>query len=211
MIRVAIVEDQREIREGLKALISGTPGYGCAGAWGSMEEALAQIGRDVPDVLLADIGLPGMPGTDGIRLLKERYPGLPALMLTVYEDDERIFDALCAGACGYLLKSTPPARLLESLQEAVGGGAPMSPPVARRVIELFRDFRPPEKSDRKLTPHEARLLTLLVDGHNLKTAATEIGVSRATVAWQMRSIYEKLQVHSKSEAVAKALRARMIR
>jgi DNA-binding NarL/FixJ family response regulator len=211
MIRVAIVEDQRDIREGLKALISGTPGYSCAGAWGSMEEALAQIGREVPDVLLADIGLPGMPGTEGIRILKQRYAGLPALMLTVYEDDERIFAALCAGACGYLLKSTPPARLLESLQEAVAGGAPMSPPVARRVVELFRDFRPPEESDRKLTPHETRLLGLLVDGHNLKTAAAEIGVSRATVAWHMRSIYEKLQVHSKSEAVAKALRARMIR
>jgi DNA-binding NarL/FixJ family response regulator len=211
MIRVAIVEDQRDIREGLKALISGTPGYSCAGAWGSMEEALAQIGREVPDVLLADIGLPGMPGTEGIRILKQRYAGLPALMLTVYEDDERIFAALCAGACGYLLKSTPPARLLESLQEAVAGGAPMSPPVARRVVELFRDFRPPEESDRKLTPHETRLLGLLVDGHNLKTAAAEIGVSRATVAWHMRSIYEKLQVHSKSEAVAKALRARVIR
>jgi DNA-binding NarL/FixJ family response regulator len=211
MIRVAIVEDQWEIREGLKALISGTPGYGCTGAWRSMEEALEQIGRDVPDVLLADIGLPGMAGTEGIRLLKQRYPALPALMLTVYEDDERIFQALCAGACGYLLKGTPPARLLESLQEAVAGGAPMSPPVARRVVELFRDFRPPEKSDCKLTPHEARLLSLLVEGHNLKTAAAELGVSRATVAWHMRTIYEKLQVHSKSEAVAKALRARMIR
>jgi DNA-binding NarL/FixJ family response regulator len=211
MTRVAIVEDQREIREGLKALISGTPDYSCAGAWRSMEEALEQIARDVPDAVLVDIGLPGMPGTEGIRLLKQRYPSLPALVLTVYEDDERIFDALCAGACGYLLKSTPPARLLESLQEAVGGGAPMSPPVARRVVELFRDFRPPEKSDRELTPHEARLLALLVDGHNLKTAAAEIGVSRATVAWHMRNIYEKLQVHSKSEAVAKALRARMIR
>jgi DNA-binding NarL/FixJ family response regulator len=211
MIRVAIVEDQWEIREGLKALISGTPGYGCTGAWRSMEEALERIGRDLPDVLLADIGLPGMPGTEGIRLLKERYPGLPALMLTVYEDDERIFAALCAGACGYLLKSTTPARLLEGLQEAVAGGAPMSPPVARRVVELFREFRPPEKSDRKLTPHEARLLSLLVDGYNLKTAAAEIGVSRNTVAWHMRSIYEKLQVHSKSEAVAKALRARLIR
>lgn len=211
MIRVAIVEDQAEIREGLKTLISGTPGYACAGAWRSMEEALAQIAHAVPDVLLADIGLPGMPGTEGIRLLKQRYASLPALVLTVYEDDERIFEALCAGACGYLLKSTPPARLLDCLQEAVAGGAPMSPTIARRVIELFRDFRPPEKSDRRLTPHEIRLLGLLVDGHNLKTAAAEIGVSRATVAWHMRGIYEKLQVHSKSEAVAKALRARMIR
>ena len=146
-----------------------------------------------------------MSGPEGIRLLKQRYAALPALMLTVYEDDERIFEALCAGACGYLLKSTPPARLLECLQEAVVGGAPMSPPVARRVIELFRDFRPPEKSIASSTPHEARLLGLLVDGHNLKTAAAEIGVTRAAVAWHLRSIYEKLQVHSKSEAVVKAL------
>jgi DNA-binding NarL/FixJ family response regulator len=211
MIRVAIVEDQCEIREGLKALISGTPGYACVGAWGSMEEALAQIGRDLPNVLLADIGLPGMPGTEGIRLLKQRYPGLPALMLTVYEEDDRIFDALCAGACGYLLKSTPPARLLECLQEAVAGGAPMSPSVARKVVALFRDFRPPDDPTRKLTPHEVKLLSLLVDGHNLKTAAAELGVTRATVAWHLQSIYEKLQVHSKSEAVAKALRARIVR
>src|SRR5580658_8967076 len=115
MIRVGIVEDQGEIREGLKALISGTPGYGCAGAWRSMEEALAQIGHDVPDVLLADIGLPGMPGTEGIRLLKQRYAGMPALMLTVYEDDERIFEALCAGACGYLLKSHGPGAAVGKL------------------------------------------------------------------------------------------------
>jgi DNA-binding NarL/FixJ family response regulator len=116
-----------------------------------------------------------------------------------------------AKALGGAVSIASAARLLECLQEAVAGGAPMSPPVARRVVELFRDFRPPEKSNRKLTPHEARFLGLLVDGHNLKTAAAEIGVSRATIAWHMRSIYEKLQVHSKSEAVAKALRSRMIR
>src|SRR5579871_2763954 len=158
MIRVAIVEDQCEIREGLKALISGTTGYACVGAWGSMEDALARIGRDLPDVLLADIGLPGMPGTEGIRLLKQRYPSLPALMLTVYEEDDRIFEALCAGACGYLLKSTPPARLLECLQEAVHGGAPMTPEVAGRVIALFREIRHPENAGYHLTPHEIRIL-----------------------------------------------------
>jgi len=110
-IRVAIIEDQREIREGLKTLVAGTPGYCVAGAWRSMEEALDGIARDVPDVALVDIGLPGMPGTDGIRILRERYPKLRTLMLTVYDDDERIFDAICAGASGYLLKSTPPVRL----------------------------------------------------------------------------------------------------
>ncbi len=132
------------------------------------------------------------------------------LMLTVYEDDERIFDALCAGACGYLLKRTSPARLLESLREAVQGGSPMSPEVARRVVKLFRDFRPPEKADYQLTPHETRLLKLLVEGHTYKTAAAELNVSINTISFHMKHVYEKLQVHSKSEAVAKALLNRLI-
>ncbi len=118
---------------------------------------------------------------------------------------------MCAGACGYLLKKTPPARLLESLKEVVGGGAPMSPEVARRVVELFREIRPPSQAGYQLTPHEIRILTLLVEGHNYKTAADELGVSINTIRFHMRSIYEKLQVHSKSEAVSKALRSRIIR
>jgi DNA-binding NarL/FixJ family response regulator len=152
-----------------------------------------------------------MSGIEGIRLLKEKYPRLQLLMLTIYEDDERIFDALCAGACGYLLKRTPPARLLEALREAVTGGAPMSPEIAARVISLFRDIRPPERPDCALTPHETRLLRLLVEGHNYTTAAAELGISYNTVKFHMRHIYEKLQVHSKSEAVAKALRDRLVK
>jgi len=132
-------------------------------------------------------------------------------MLTVYDDDDRIFDALCAGACGYLLKRTSPARLLESLKEAVSGGAPMSPEVASRVISLFRDIRPPERAGYDLTPHESRLLKLVVDGHNYTTAAEELNVSYNTVKFHMRHIYEKLQVHSKSEAVAKAMRERLFK
>jgi DNA-binding NarL/FixJ family response regulator len=151
-----------------------------------------------------------MNGIEGIRRLKERHPDMPLLMLTVYDDDEYIFDALCAGACGYLLKKTPPSRLIECLREAIEGGAPMSPEVARKVIKLFRDVRPPERADYQLTPHEVRLLKLLVEGHNYKTAAAEVGVSVTTVAYHMRNIYDKLQVHSKSEAVAKALRHRLV-
>ena len=132
------------------------------------------------------------------------------LMLTVYDDDERIFDAMCAGASGYLLKKTPPARLLDSLREVASGGAPMSPEVAKRVIALFREIRPPERADYELTPHETRLLKLLVQGHNYKTAAAELGVTVHTVSFHLRSIYEKLQVHSKTEAVAKALQNRLI-
>jgi DNA-binding NarL/FixJ family response regulator len=209
-IKVAVIEDRREIREGLAMLIDGTEGFCSAGVYRSMEEALANIGRDKPDVVLNDIGLPGMSGIEGIKILKERYPDLLVLMLTVYDDDERIFDAMCAGASGYLLKKTPPARLLESVREAVGGGAPMSPAVARRVIALFREIRPPARADYDLTPHETRLLKLFVQGHNYKTAAAELGVTVHTVSFHLRSIYSKLQVHSKSEAVAKALQNRLV-
>ena len=210
VIKVAIIEDQRDIRECLSFLINGTEGFRCTGSYRTMEEALEKIGFELPDVALSDIGLPGMSGIEGIKVLKERYPNLLLLMLTVYNDDERIFDAMCAGASGYLLKKTPPARLLESLKEAVGGGAPMSPEVARRVISLFREIRPPERADYELTPHETRLLKLFVEGHNYKTAAAELGVSVNTVNFHVRSIYEKLQVHTRSEAVVKALRNRLV-
>ena len=209
-IKVAIVEDERDIRESLCLLVGGTNGYVCSGSYRSMEEALEKIPRQLPDVVLSDIGLPGISGIEGVRALKQRFPDLLVLMLTVYDDDDRIFDAMCAGACGYLLKKTPPARLLESLKEAVGGGAPMSPEVARRVIALFRDIRPPERADYHLTPHETRLLKLFVEGHNYKTAARELHVSVNTVNFHVRSIYDKLQVHSRSEAVAKALRQRLV-
>jgi DNA-binding NarL/FixJ family response regulator len=210
VIEVAIVEDRREIRESLAMLIGGTEGFSCTGGYRSMEEALAKLKHHLPHVVLCDIGLPGMSGIEGIRILKELYPDLLILMLTIYDDDERIFDAICAGACGYLLKKTPPLRLLESLKEAVTGGAPMSPEVARRVMSLFREIRPPERADYELTPHETRLLKLLVEGHNYKTAALELNVTVHTVSFHLRSIYEKLQVHTKSEAVAKALQNRLV-
>ena len=209
-IRVVIIEDQRRIREGLEALIGGTEGYACSGAFRSMEEALVRPWTEIPNVALVDIGLPGMSGIEGLRLLRERYPSTVLVMLTVYADDERIFEALCAGACGYLLKKTPPARLLEYLKDVMSGGSAISPEVARRVIDLFRTIRPPEQADYNLTPHEARLLRLLMEGHNYKTAAAAMGVSFNTIAFHMKNVYQKLQVHSKSEAVAKALRSKLI-
>jgi DNA-binding NarL/FixJ family response regulator len=215
-IKVAIIEDQRTIREGLAALVNGTDGFRCIGIYESMEEALKKIrpnapdAEDTPDVVLLDIGLPGMSGIEGIGLLRERFPAMPVLMLTVYKDDDRIFKAICAGARGYLLKKTPPARLLESLREVVGGGAPMSPEIARRVLEVFQHLHPPVKVDYRLTPHEMRLLKLLVEGHNYKTAAEAVGTTVHAVSFHMKNIYEKLEVHSKSEAVAKALRDRIV-
>ncbi len=210
IIKTAIVEDMRDIREGLATLINFTDGFTCTGSYRSMEEAIPRIRHQVPDVLLSDIGLPGMNGIDGIRILKEQYPKMTVLMITVYDDDERIFDALCAGASGYLLKRTSPAKLLENIREAVSGGAPMSPEDASRVIRLFREVRPPERVDYDLTPHETRLLKLLVEGHNYSTAAEELKVSYNTIKFHMRHVYEKLQVHSKSEAVAKALQNRIV-
>lgn len=210
-IKVAIIEDRREIREGLGTLINFTDGFECIGKYGSMEEAIASIRHRTPDIVLSDIGLPGMDGIEGIGILKEKYPDMTILMLSVYEDNERIFEALCAGAVGYLLKKTPPAKILESLREAMSGGAPMSPEVARKVITIFKDFRPPEQVDYNLSPHEIRLLKLLVEGHSYKTAALELRVSVNTISFHLKNIYEKLQVHSKSEAVAKALQHRLIK
>ena len=210
IIKTAIVEDMRDIREGLSTLINFTDGFTCTGAYRSMEDSIQRLPNQLPDVLLSDIGLPGMSGIEGIRILKEQYPQMTVLMLTVYDDDDRIFDAICAGASGYLLKRTPPAKLLENIREAVSGGAPMSPEVAMRVIKLFREVRPPERVDYDLTPHETRLLKLLVEGHNYTTAAEELKVSYNTIKFHMRHIYEKLQVHSKSEAVAKALQNRLV-
>jgi DNA-binding NarL/FixJ family response regulator len=209
-ISVAIVEDLREVREWLVVLVDGTAGFRCSGSYRTMEAALARIGENLPDVVVTDIGLPGMSGTDGIRILRERYPDLPILALTVFDDDKEIFRALCAGACGYLLKNTPPARLLESVREVVDGGAPMSPQIARRVITLFRDVAPPNQAECRLTPQEKELLRLLVEGHHYKTAADAMGITFHTVAFHVRNIYAKLEVHSKSEAVARALRDRLV-
>ena len=210
LIIVAIIEDLREVREGLTALVNGTPGFRCSGGYRTVEDALRAMDRERPDVVLVDLGLPGLSGIEGIRIIKERYPETPTVVLTVYDDEDEIFNALCAGASGYLLKNTPPARLLECLQEVVGGGAPMSPEVARRVVKLFREIRPPARASHNLTPQETELLKLLVEGHNYKTAAAELGITTNTVSFHLRNIYAKLQVHSKSEAVAKALRDHLV-
>jgi DNA-binding NarL/FixJ family response regulator len=210
VIRVAIIEDQREIRDGLRELIDGADDLRCSAAFGSVEEVLPRIGSDLPEVVLVDIGLPGRSGIEGIRLLKARYPALVMVVLSVFDDDRRVFEAICAGASGYLLKKTPALRLLQGIRDAAAGGASMSPEIAARVIALFRQTRPAPLEDHDLTPHEIRVLKLLVDGHNYKTAAVELGVSVNTISFHMRRIYDKLHVHTKSEAVAKALRKQII-
>ena len=209
-IKILIVEDQRDLREGLQMLVNYTPGFKCVGAFRTMEAAVARVRQEMPDIVLTDIGLPGMDGIEGTRQLKENFPDLLVLVLTVYNDNEKIFDALCAGACGYLLKQTEPSELLKSLREAVTGGAPMSPEVAAKVIKLFRETRPPEKADYNLTPHEIRLLKMLTEGYNYVSAAEKLGISYNTLKFHVRNIYDKLQVHSQSEAAIVAVRDRLV-
>ena len=208
--RVVIIEDQRELREGLKILLDFTPDFRCVESFGSMEDALEIIEEETADLILTDIGLPQLNGIEGTRILREKFPELPIIVLTVHGEDDKIFQALCAGANGYLLKNTAPARIIEAIREVLAGGAPMSPDVANRVVHLFRTFAPPINVEYRLTEQERRILKLLVDGHHYKTAAVELGISRSTVSFHLKNIYEKLRVHSKTEAVAKALREKII-
>jgi len=189
-------------------IINATPGYQCVGTFDSVEAGLRGLAQVSAHVLLLDIHLPGMLGSEGARLLQEKYPGLQVLMLTIY--DEKIFESICNGACGYLLKKTPPAKLLEAIREAHEGGSPMSPEVARKVVRLFQKTGPPEKLTHNLTPSEVRLLGRLADGYSYQSAADRLSLSINTVRDHVRSIYDKLHVHSKAEAVHKAIKAGII-
>jgi len=209
-LSVAVVEDDRGTREGLAALIGGTSGFSCVGTYVSVDEALRGLAAAVPDVLLLDIHLPGLPGSKGVRLLREKYPRMQVLMLTVFAEEERIFESLCNGACGYLLKKTPPARILEAIREAHQGGSPMSPEIARKVVVAMQLTGPFEQPEQALTPHEARIIRLLAEGDSYQEVGDRLGITVNTVRNYIRRIYEKLHVHTKSEAVSKALRGRLI-
>ncbi|HXF99334.1 MAG TPA: response regulator transcription factor [Bacteroidota bacterium] len=204
-IRVAIIEDHDDYRDGLAHLINHTEGFQCVGRYVSVEEAT----RNIPeaDVVLLDIGLPGKSGIEGIAELKRRLPDAQVIMLTVFEDDRNIFEAIRAGANGYLLKKTPPAKLLLAIEEAASGGMPMTPFVARQVVDMFKQYIPPEKENFSLTARESEVLALLVDGLNYAMIAEKLFISLDTVRNHIRHIYEKLHVHSKAEAVAKAMRS----
>ncbi len=209
-IRVALVEDQQLTREGLSLLIGSSPGFEICGQYDSMEQAFEQIRGTPPDVLLADIGLPGMSGIEGVRQIHEWMPELPILMLTVHEDSDSVFRAVCAGACGYLLKETPPARLLESIRELFEGGDPMSPGIARKVVLMFQKAAPP-KEDMQLSVRQLEILKMLAEGHSYKACAATLDVGLDTIRSHVRKIYERLHVHSRSEAVWKALEGGLLR
>lgn len=202
-INVAIVEDDAGIRENLSRLIGGTAGYSCSGMYGSGQEALRQIARQPPDVVLMDINMPRMSGVECVRRLKAILPKLQVVMLTVYENSDVVFSALEAGASGYLLKRTPPEKLLEAIQEVHAGGAPMSSYIARKVVQSFRQRAQSSPEVAELSPREDEILALVARGYHNKEIADQLKISTETVRVHLRNIYEKLHVNSRSEAVVK--------
>lgn len=205
MIDVVIVEDDFEIRDSMTILLNGTAGFRCTNSYGSCEEAIPGIVADTPTVVLMDISLPGISGIEGVKQLKAKLPDLNVIMLTIHSDKERVFQALCAGACGYLLKDMSPAKLLESIRDIAGGGAPMSSQIARMVVESFK-----VKQTEVLTPREKDVLGELCQGKSYRSIGTTLFISEETVRQHIKHIYKKLEVSSKSEAVAKAFREKLI-
>jgi DNA-binding NarL/FixJ family response regulator len=211
MIKVVIVEDKQKVRDGLTALLCGTDGIECVAAYGDCESMLRKLKLDVPDVILMDIGLPGMSGIEGTREVKKILPDAVVIVLSVYEGNDKIFEAICNGASGYLVKKTPPARLIEAVKEAHEGGSPMTSHIARKVVTLFQqNFKKPVNSTAALTDRETEILTGLSNGHSYSSVADSLFISVETVRSHIRSIYRKLQVHTQSEAVAKAIRRGII-
>jgi DNA-binding NarL/FixJ family response regulator len=203
-LRVALVEDDPGIRAGLRAVLDAADGFVCVAAFGSVEEMLAQFDGEA-DVMLMDINLPMLSGIEGVPLLKGRHPALPIVMLTVYDDAERIFAALKAGATGYLLKRTPPDQLLAALADVHRGGAPMSASIARKVVDSFHAPTPEAPSGLALSPREQEVLHYLAQGYRYKEIAEALFISPETVRSHLRSIYDKLHVRSRTEAVVKYL------
>jgi DNA-binding NarL/FixJ family response regulator len=211
MLNAIIVEDNDTIREGLSALINGTEGFRCIAAYRDCESLLQHIEDLTPDVLLMDIRLPGMSGIDGVKRIKPLLPDLNILMLTIYGENDLVFEALCAGACGYLLKNTPPARLLEAIKEAHEGGSPMSPSIARKVVSLLQEKNWLSASAASiLTAREREILNALSQGNNYQAIADSLFISVSTVRFHIRNIYQKLHVQTQSEAVATAIRKGLI-
>lgn len=205
MIRISIVDDDKALRESIATFINGSPGFRCASTYGSAQAALEGLPGERPEVVLMDINMAGMSGIECVARLKELVPEVQIVMLTVYEDTAQIFDALSAGASGYLLKRSNPLKLLEAIREVQEGGSPMSSSIARKVVASFQK-KPAQQQHPHLSPREEAVLNLLSKGHTYKAIADELGVSIDTIRTHLRRIYEKLHVQSRTEAVARYLR-----
>lgn len=210
-IKVILFEDNKHLRESLQILLNGTPGFVCCGAYPDVHDLVRRLEGDRPQVVLMDIEMPGMNGIEATRIVKERFPQMQVLIQTVFYDDEYIFNAVCAGASGYILKTTTPSGYMQALQDVANGGAPMTPGIARRVLELFRkNTIVPEKGDYHLSEKETAILQHLVAGKSYKMIAEVVGISYDTVKTHMKHIYTKLHVNSNTEAVVKAIRDKLV-
>ena len=211
MIRVTIFEDNRSLREGLQALVGGSAGFVCAGAFANCNNLLTNISDTKPDVVLMDIEMPGTSGIEGVKIIKESFPDIKILMETVFDDDDKIFDSICAGAEGYILKHTSPAEIMNAIREINEGGSPMTPSIANRVLKMVKGKpRAFLNESFDLTDREKEILTCLVKGMSYKLIADTCFISIETVNTHIKNIYKKLQVHSKSEAVAKAIKGNIV-
>lgn len=210
-IRVAIFEDNKQLRESLTYVVLGTPGFTCTGAFPDCTDLAKCIEASSPDVVLMDIEMPGMNGIDATRIIRKEFPEVQILIQTVFQDDANIFRAVCAGASGYILKSTAPAQYIEAIRDVHAGSSPMSGYVARRVLELFSKHVPHTvDSDYQLTVREKEILQLLAQGKSYKQIADALNLAFETVRSHMKRIYSKLHVNSNTEAVLKILKERLI-
>ena len=212
MIRVAVFEDNKHLRETFELLLNNTAGFACSGAWPDCRNIITNLEVSPCDIVLMDIEMPGMNGIEATRLVKERFPAINILIQTVFFEDGHIFNAICAGASGYILKSTTPDGYIEAIKDVQAGGSPMTPGIARRVLELFKDKLQSTApvNDYNLTAQEKKVLQLLVAGKSYKMIAAELFVSVDTVKTHIRNTYAKLHVHSGTEAVSLALRDRLV-
>ncbi len=206
MIKVAIVEDNNTLRNSLLNLLNKTDGLKCVSSMSNLRNVVSELGRMLPDIVLMDIGLPDISGIEGVRTVKTNFPEVLVLMFTVFEDDDKIFDAIRAGASGYLLKKTPPEEIVEAIRDLYHGGAPMSASIARKVIQSFQSQPSHVMEDSQLTVREKEILYSLVDGLSYKKIADKYFVSISTIRTHICNIYHKLHVNSKAEAVAKVLK-----
>ncbi len=205
MIKLAIVEDNTALRQSLEQLFNRTSNMKCVASLNNLLNVVSEFQKSQPDIVLMDIGLPAINGIEGVRTVRSNFESIQVIMFTVFEDDDKIFEAIRAGASGYLLKKTPPEEILEAIKELHEGGAPMSPSIARKVIQAFQVKPSSVLEDHQLTSREKEILYALVDGLSYKKIAEKYFVSIHTVRSHISSIYEKLHVNSKSQAVAKVL------